>query len=143
MHVTVYVESNSAKSNEINLMYAFVHNTQIVRIDRIKTESCYSTDVANNPIILTTLKMCMVEGQQLCITCRHSSISNNPTFEKNGIMLDCGGAGNPDCTVNSAQGTLCFNPINANNLGIMYECVHQIDFITFCRVGFNISRGGN
>ena len=40
---TWYVESNSAKSNEINLMYAFVHNTQIVRIDRIKTESALGT----------------------------------------------------------------------------------------------------
>ena len=42
---TRYVESNSAKSSETYLMYTFVHNTQIVRIDRIKTENAlpYST----------------------------------------------------------------------------------------------------
>ena len=82
-----------------------------------------------------------IEGEQLCITCKHSNL-NNPIFLREGIDLICGGSVNPNCSVDSIQATLCFNPVSANDFNVTYECVHQVSFTEFCRAGFIISRGG-
>ena len=82
-----------------------------------------------------------IEGEQLCINCKHS-ILNNATFMRKGQHLICGGSVNTNCSMDSIQATLCFNSVSANDLNVTYGCVHQVSFTGFCTAGFIISRGG-
>ena len=81
-------------------------------------------------------------GQQLCVSCEHVDPTlQGPSWLKSGVDLTCSSAGST-CTINSTSKTLCFNPVQMDDLDKVYTCVYLIDFVRRCRIDFNISRGG-